>query len=140
LVEERVNLQKVTAAVIIENGKVLVAQRAVNDKLALKWEFPGGKLETGETPEVCLVREIKEELNLNIAVDSLCSATMYKYDTGEIELIAYYAKIIGGEIKLNVHNDARWVDSKSLNDYDFTPADLPIVESVSKVLLLNSCL
>lgn len=123
---------KVAAGVIIDKGKVLIAQRAAADKLALKWEFPGGKMEKSETPEFCLVREIKEELGIDIKVIQYCTTSVFHYETGTVELIAYFAEMTGGAIKPYVHNDVKWVDINELADFDFASADLPIREIVMK--------
>jgi 8-oxo-dGTP diphosphatase len=120
----------VTAAVITNKDKILITQRSQTDKLSLKWEFPGGKIEEGETPEACLKREIMEELNLNIQVLEYVGSTIYKYETGEINLIAYKTVIISGEIKMNVHNDARWVTIDELKRYDLAPADIEIIKLI----------
>jgi 8-oxo-dGTP diphosphatase len=126
------NRKQVTAAIIREGGKILITQRAADDRLALKWEFPGGKIERGETPENCLIREIWEELCLEIIVEGHCATVIHAYETGEIELMAYFAAVAGGGIKLCVHADARWVTVGELDSYDFAPADLPIVEELKK--------
>lgn len=126
-------IRQVTAAIIIKNGKVLIAQRAATDRLALKWEFPGGKIEADETPEICLAREIKEELGLDIEVGRLVMTTVFRYETGAIELMAFFSVIRGGTIKLNVHADARWVFLSNLSDYDFAPADVPIVGKLIEI-------
>ena len=119
-------MKRVTAAIIEKNGKILVTQRPGSDKLGLKWEFPGGKIEQGETPEQCLVREIKEELNLDIKITGHFMNSTYKYETGEIELICYFAKITGGEVKLNFHEAAKWIEKSQLKEFDFAPADIPV--------------
>ncbi len=120
-------MKQVAAAIIIDGTKVLITQRSIADKLSLKWEFPGGKLEAEETPEQCLVREIKEELSLDITVQQHFMNTVHTYDSNQIELMAYIACIRGGQIRLNVHNDAQWVLIGQLKTYDFAPADWPIV-------------
>src|SRR5690554_3429200 len=90
---------KVSAAIIKENDKILIAQRGSNKSNALKWEFPGGKIEENETPEESLIREIKEELNIDIkVVDFFCENT-YKYPSVKIKLLAYNAMWVSGELK-----------------------------------------
>ncbi|MTI83268.1 MAG: (deoxy)nucleoside triphosphate pyrophosphohydrolase [Firmicutes bacterium] len=123
-------MKRVTAAIIEKNGKILVTQRPRTDKLGLKWEFPGGKIEPGETPEQCLVREIKEELNLDIKITGHFMNSTYKYETGEIELICYFAEITAGEIKLNFHEAAKWTEKGKLNEFDFAPADIPVGQKI----------
>ncbi len=125
-------MKLVTAAIIINNGKVLIAQRAENQKLAGKWEFPGGKIEPGETPEECLKREINEELGINIEVNDFFGESMYQYDTGTIKLLAYKAQWIGGEFKLTAHSQIKWVKPSELGNYDFSPADICFVMKLNK--------
>ncbi|HWR28613.1 MAG TPA: (deoxy)nucleoside triphosphate pyrophosphohydrolase [Negativicutes bacterium] len=126
--------KQVTAAIIRDKDKILITQRAIEDRLSLKWEFPGGKIEVGETPETCLIREIHEELSLEIIVEGHCATSIYEYDTGEIELMAYFARIVGGGITLCVHAAARWARVDELAEFDFAPADLPIVAVLQKSL------
>ncbi len=127
----------VTAAIIKSGGKYLITQRSAAGKLPLKWEFPGGKVEPGETPEQCLEREIKEELNLNISVGDLFAVSMVKSSSLEIKLLAYHATIIGGAVALRVHNDARWVLANQLHEYDFCPADIAIIQKLNQTKLAD---
>ena len=99
----------VTAAIIEKDDKVLITQRKADDKRSLKWEFPGGKVKDGETPEACLKREIKEELGIDVSVLGYFGTSIYHYDDISVELMAYQAVWQAGEIILNAHNDFRWV-------------------------------
>jgi 8-oxo-dGTP diphosphatase len=123
-------MREVTAAIIMKDNKVLIAQRAPDQRLAGKWEFPGGKLEQGETPEECLEREIFEELDIGIEVLSKFGESIFKYDKGTIKLIAYNCKWVSGEISLSVHSKIKWVSGDEFDRYDFAPADIPFVESL----------
>lgn len=123
-------MKEVTAAIITNKDKILIAQRAKNENLAGKWEFPGGKIEKEETPEQCLKREIEEELELNIEVGEFLGESIYKYSNGEIKLMAYFSTIIDGEIHLHVHDQVKWVTIEEIDTYDFAPADIPLVEKL----------
>jgi len=125
-------MKEVTAAIIINDGKVLIAQRAENQGLAGKWEFPGGKVEPGETHEECLVREIKEELGIKIEVDSFFAESIYHYDAGKIRLLAYKARWNDGEYKLTAHSQIKWVKPNELDNYDFSPADIPFIKKLKE--------
>jgi 8-oxo-dGTP diphosphatase len=117
---------RVTAAVIENDSCILIAQRKRGGHLPLKWEFPGGKIEKNETPEVCLKREMHEEFNVNIEVGELFAISIYDYSDKIVELLAYRATIVSGTIKAIAHEDMRWVAIKDLLKYDLAGADIPI--------------
>ena len=125
--------QKVTAAVIEKDGKILIAKRKSGKCIGAKWEFPGGKLEDGETLEECLIREIKEELNFDIEVENYIASSRFFCSGVEIELIAYKVKYLCGEIILIDHEEAIWVLPEELCDYEFTLPDIPIVKRVESL-------
>ena len=120
-------MKQVTAAVLVKDGKILIAQRKLGDFLAGKWEFPGGKLEPGETPEVCLRRELKEEFGVDTKIGAFICSSKFEYKHLPIELLAYRAEHISGEFKLNDHDRIEWVAPAELQNYDFCSADLPVV-------------
>ena len=121
---------QVTAAIIIENHRVLITQRHSQDAMAGKWEFPGGKIEAGETPETCLQRELQEELDLVADVQGLYLTTQHVYPHIKIELLAFRAHIRSGQITLRAHQDYRWVPIQELAQFDFSDADKPIVSKL----------
>ncbi|HHT42683.1 MAG TPA: (deoxy)nucleoside triphosphate pyrophosphohydrolase [Firmicutes bacterium] len=121
----------VIAAVIRQGDEVLLCQRR-EGALAGKWEFPGGKLEDGETPEQCLVREIQEELGIQIEVERIYKAVHTHYDHGDFLIIAYLARHVAGAITLRVHADCAWVDVARLGDYDLAEANIPIAQSLKE--------
>jgi len=121
---------KVTAGVITDKDRVLITRRAPKQKFAGGWEFPGGKIEINETPQACLVRELKEELNIIVSVDKFCTEVAYDYGTMYVNLIAYYCTMIGGEIRISVHDRYKWVKIADLLNYDLLPADIHIAKKV----------
>jgi len=126
---------KVTCALIVnEQHQVLAAQRSASMNLPLKWEFPGGKIELGETAEDCLVREIKEELNIGIEVLSELPANIHAYPTITIMLIPFVCKPISGPIVLKEHNDFKWLNKNELLALDWAEADIPILEHYIAIL------
>ena len=123
----------VTAAIILNKNKdkVLVAKRNKEAQLAGKWEFPGGKIKEGETPENCLKRELKEELNIDVEVSGFFAENIHSYDHETIKLLSYFAWWIEGEITLHVHEKVDWVEIEKLRYCDFAPADIPIVNKLT---------
>lgn len=125
-------MKEVTAAIIINNNRVLIAQRAPDDKLAGKWEFPGGKIEPGETPQECLKREIREELDVEIEVLGFFGESIYQYNSGTIKLMAFWCKWVSGDITLKVHSNMAWADHHELDLYDFAAADILLVNKLKE--------
>ena len=119
---------KVTAAILEKDGHIIIAQRKSSDHLSGKWEFPGGKIEPGETPEKCLARELKEEFDIEVAIGEFLGTNIHHYDHISIELMAYRASWIAGAISMNDHKAYNWVTIDQLSDYEFAPADIPFVE------------
>lgn len=126
---------RVTCAIVEEAGKVLVAQRSAGMMPPLKWEFPGGKVEPGESEEDCLKRECREELNLEVEVLERLTPSLYVQPTGRrLTLIPFRCRRVAGEVVLSEHADARWLPPQHLRGLDWAPADVPIVEEY-----LRSC-
>ncbi|MDP3466779.1 MAG: (deoxy)nucleoside triphosphate pyrophosphohydrolase [Daejeonella sp.] len=120
---------QVSCAIIINPfDQVLVTQRSALMPLPLKWEFPGGKIEENETAEACLIREIKEELNIDIQITGSLPPNDHQYPDKLIRLIPFICQQTGGETVLKEHADYKWLDAKDLLDLDWAEADVPIVK------------
>ena len=125
----------VVGAVIIENGKVLCAQRGQTKTLPLKWEFPGGKIEKGESPESALLREINEEMQCKVFVGEQIEHTVYEYDFGIVHLTTFSCKVIEGKPILTEHVAIKWLPPNELNSLDWAPADIPTIEKLSTITI-----
>ena len=116
----------VVAAVIKKNDQYLIVQRNKHKHLGLKWEFPGGKVDEGESFEEALHREIKEELDLKISIDKKIAKQAYRDDKIDILLHYYECTLVTEKIVLYEHEDYKWVYSKEMPNYDFAEADKKI--------------
>lgn len=125
-------MKQVTAAVIEKDGKILIAQRKAGDALAGKWEFPGGKLEPGETPQACLRRELMEEFGVDTEIGEFICSSRFEYKHLPIELLVYRARHLSGEFKLNDHARIEWVAAADLKNFDLSSADIPVMELLIK--------
>ncbi len=122
-------MKQVTAAVIIEEGRLFITRRPPGDPLAGLWELPGGKVESGETPEQCLARELVEELNMVISVGGVVAHTTYHYDHGSFEMLALTATRLS-EFELRAHDEFAWVPLSELARYSLAPADVELVQQI----------
>ncbi|WP_316841838.1 (deoxy)nucleoside triphosphate pyrophosphohydrolase [Pedobacter gandavensis] len=115
------------AIIVNEEGRVLVTQRSARMSMPLKMEFPGGKIEPGESPEACLIREIKEELDLSIEIIAPRPASQHQYPAFSILLLPFICRIVGGTILLKEHAAYAWMEPSELLNCDWAEADIPIV-------------
>lgn len=122
----------VVAAAIEKDGLIFCAQRPEGKSLGGCWEFPGGKLENGETPEEALIREIKEEFDSEIEVISFLNEASYEYDFGIVTMKTYLSKLISGELKLLEHQDSKWLPIEELSELEWAPVDIPAVECLKQ--------
>ena len=123
---------EVACAIIFNEGKILLTQRSEKMKLPLKWEFPGGKIEAGETAEKCIVREINEELGIAVKPIKKLDPFNYKYPEFEILLIPVICTSHDLNINLKEHKQFTWAKLEQLYDFDLAPADIPIVDFLKK--------
>ena len=124
---------EVVAAVFTdEQDRIYCARRKNDGELASKWEFPGGKIEAGETSEEALIREIKEELSADIEVLDYITTVNHQYTSFKLTMHAYYTKIKKGNLVLSEHTGEKWLKRKDLLTLDWAPADIPIVEILMK--------
>lgn len=124
---------RVTAAVIERDGKILIARRKAGDRFGGLWEFPGGKIEAGESPKQCLRRELREELGVEAEVEEFLAASRYDYGDFEVELLAFRVALLGEVFRLNDHDEIRWVRPEDLRHYAFPEADAPIVRRLAEL-------
>ena len=121
----------VTAAILERDGKILIAQRGAGGHLAGKWEFPGGKVRRGESPEDCLRRELHEEFGIEADIGGFVAESTYDYGIKRIRLLAYRARHVAGEFVLKEHTQLRWVAQDKLVGFDLAPADLPLISHLN---------
>jgi 8-oxo-dGTP diphosphatase len=123
----------VACGIIEKDGLVLAAQRSKSMDLPLKWEFPGGKIEHGESPEECLIREVMEELGIGIRVLEALSPVTHHYPTFTVTLRPFICSIIGGEIVALEHAALAWMQPEKLHLLDWADADWPIIGEYQEV-------
>jgi 8-oxo-dGTP diphosphatase len=121
---------KVTAAVIEENGKVLIGRRKPGRHMGGKWEFPGGKIEPGETPQESLARELQEELAIRVRIGEFLCNAFYEGDGVSLELLVYHVERLHGEPALIEHQELCWVRPDELMDFDLADSDRKVVQKL----------
>lgn len=124
---------EVVAAVIRDKDKIFATQRGYGE-FKDGWEFPGGKMEPGETPQQALVREIKEELDTEIEVQELIDTVEYDYPTFHLTMHCFWARIKGGNLILKEHEAAKWLTKDTLNTVDWLPADEGLIKQLKSLM------
>ena len=131
--EEKKNIE-VACAVIINEGRILATQRGYGNYEG-KWEFPGGKIEEGETPEIALIREIREELGCEIEYGHILTGVSYDYPEYHVFMLAFLCQLQDvSKITLKEHKDMKWLDAESIYSVDWLPSDLEVLEMVKNLI------
>ena len=125
---------RVVAAVIREDGRVFATQRGYGNYKDW-WEFPGGKIEPGETPEAAVVREIQEELGTKVAVDRFLTTVEYDYPEFHLSMDCFFCHIEEGELTLLEHEAAKWLPLGNLRQVNWLPADILVIEAIEQTAL-----
>lgn len=124
---------QVVAAIIIQDEKVFATQRGYGE-FKDGWEFPGGKIERGESPQEALIREIDEELNVSVSVGELLDTVEYDYPTFHLSMKCYLCTIESGRLVLREHKSAKWLDKRHLYSVDWLPADISLIKKLEDIL------
>lgn len=124
---------RVVAAVIRDGDKIFATQRGCGDFKG-GWEFPGGKIEEGETPQEALVREIKEELDTDIMVGELIDTIEYDYPSFHLSMDCFWTEIVSGELILKEHADSRWLNVEELDLVEWLQADITLIQHIKRCL------
>ncbi|WP_231458497.1 (deoxy)nucleoside triphosphate pyrophosphohydrolase [Pedobacter sp. Leaf132] len=124
---------EVTCAIIFKDNHVLIAQRSANMILPLKWEFPGGKVEAGESKAACLAREIKEELSLEISIGKGLMDVIHHYSDFSLRLYPFICEYESGELNAIEHMQVKWEKIANLMAYDWAAADVPVVKELMEL-------
>ena len=125
---------EVVCAVIAKDDKIFCCQRGPNGECAFKWEFPGGKIEPGETKEEALLREIKEELNCTIKIKELITTVNHEYNTFSLTMHVYLCSLKESDPILLEHKSSIWCDKDKLNELDFAEADYKFLDKIKKII------
>lgn len=125
---------RVVAAVIRDGDKIFATQRGYGDFKG-GWEFPGGKIEEGETPQEALVREIKEELETEIIVGELIDTIEYDYPTFHLSMDCFWAMIVSGDLVLKEHKAAKWLTKAELESVNWLPADITLINKIRNIMM-----
>lgn len=131
--EKEMKTIKVVAAIIKHDDKVFATQRGYGE-LKGGWEFPGGKIEAGETPQQALIREIKEELDTEIEVNAYMDTVEYDYPTFHLSMDCYWCTVKQGHLVLLEHEASKWLNAEELNSVEWLPADLILIDQIRKEL------
>jgi 8-oxo-dGTP diphosphatase len=123
---------EVTAAILEEGNKIMIARRGQGKHLAGFWGLPGGKIEQDETPENCLIRELKEEFEICVTIGKYIGESVFEYPEKTIRLRAFTCEIINGKMKLNDHDKIEWIKLEEIANYNLAPADIPLIELYDK--------
>lgn len=121
---------EVVGAVIIRDGLILSARRGPESRLPGLWEFPGGKIEPGETAREALEREIREELDCEVDVGDEVTTTTHAYDFGDVTLTTFWCELRSGTPRLTEHSEVRWMRPAELDSVEWAPADIPAVRGI----------
>lgn len=127
-------MQKVVAAVLKKEGKMLLAKRKKGDRFEGLWEFPGGKLEPGEIPEEGLKRELREEFGIETRVGNFLCSACYASPTHSLELLAYEVSHVSGQFSLYDHDEIRWISLEELNQYPLGEPDKTVAQELKKLV------
>ena len=125
----------VVAGAIIKDGKVFAAQRGKSGKTAFKWEFPGGKINPGETPEEALARELLEELSIHVKVHELIYSVVDEYEDVILHIDTYRCSLLSGTPTLSEHIAMQWSNKEELDKLNFSPADDPVLSKIKNLYL-----
>ena len=123
----------VVAAIIKADNKIFATQRGYGEFQGM-WEFPGGKIEANESKEAALIREIKEELDVDIQVDDWITRLEYDYPNFHLSMDCFFASIISGEMVLKEHMAAKWLGGDELDSVEWLPADITLIEQLKRML------
>ena len=123
---------EVVAAIIVKGKKVFATQRGYGE-FKDGWEFPGGKIEQGESPEEALIREIREELDVDIRVGRLLETVEYDYPNFHLTMHCFICELLSEEIVLKEHEDAKWLEEDELDSVDWLPADVSLIDKIFAV-------
>ena len=124
---------EVVAAVIRDQDKIFATQRGYGE-FKDGWEFPGGKIESGETPKQALIRDIQEELDTEIEVGKLIDIVEYDYPTFHLKMHCFWARIKKGDLILKEHEASKWLTKETIHSVDWLPADLGLIETIEKLM------
>lgn len=128
----------VSAGIIVKNFKILAARRKKGLHLAGFWEFPGGKVETGETPKDCLIRELNEEFGIETRIGDFVAENLHAYGEKVVRLIAYRVEHLSGDFQLTDHDQIKWLSLHELDAVEWAEADIPLVQACKSIMSINN--